>query len=166
MESSLNAHILVRVRSDEGKTISAYQRIVEEYGRAMFPKIGKGIREELHNELNSQLTHGISTKLFIAAHEGWDVPLGIHQCELINVHSNINDKLKTFVPEYLHKSMASISTWFEIQNLVRQPPEYLDNIYVLTSGREIKEVYRGTTSVFRVGVKRNGILHNSRESQS
>jgi hypothetical protein len=165
MKNSLNAHILVRVRSKEGKTVSTYKQIIEEYGRAMFPKIGKGIGVDFINELNNQIAEGTPTNLFIAVHEGWDVPLRIHQCELINVHSNIEAGHETLIPKDLHRSIASISTWFEIQTLVRKPQEYVDKIYVLSSGREIKEAYRGTTSIFKVGVKANGDLHDSGGSQ-
>lgn len=153
INSVSTAHIVVRIRSEDGRTISAHRKVIEQHGRVMFAKIGKGLGNSFLEQLNGQTGKGLPTYLFLATHEGWNKPFGMYQCELVHVHTQLNADMEAFVPSYMQQSIQNVSTWFEIRTIARLSREESNRIYVLTSGREITSAIRGTTAVFRVGVK-------------
>ena len=147
------AHVVVRVRSEEGQTVSAHRKVIERNERAFFAKIGKGLGPAFIEQLNGQINRGIPTYLFLATYEGWNAPFGLYQSELLGVHAKLEEHQTKLVPVYLQSAIKNVSTWFEIRTLYRVAREDINKIYILSSGREVSGSLRGTTAVFRVGVK-------------
>lgn len=146
-------HVVIRVKSDNGNTISGHKKVIEINGRVLFGKIGKDLGTAFIDQLNSQINREVTTYLFVATYEGWNVPFGIYQCKLLRVHVGLRDLDKELIPKYLHPVINGINTWFEIQTIHRVSAEEVKRIYILSSGREINGAMRGTTAVFRVGIK-------------
>jgi hypothetical protein len=148
----LVAHVLVRVRSEDGKTVEAHRKVIAQRNCVLFAKIGKGLGSALIDQLRNQINRDVPTYLFVAIYEGWNEPFGIYQCELLDIHSDLTDAQTNLVPEYLHSVIKKVSTWFEIRSLRRVAQEHARRVHVLTSGREVSGALRGATAMFRVGI--------------
>lgn len=159
-------HVIVRVRSEDGLTISAHRKVIDLYHRALFAKIGKGLGAVTIDQLNSQISRGIPTYLFVATYEGWSAPFGIYQCELLGIHVDIKDDQKKLVPMYLQGAIKGVSTWFEIRTLLRVAQDDVKRIYVLSSGRESSGALKGATAMFKVGIKGNAPMQVVADSAS
>lgn len=152
LDEKLTAHIVVRIKSDDGRTIHSHLDILNRNKSVIFAKIGKGISVPFLNQLTNQINKKVPTYLFLAVYEGWNKPFGFVRCNLVNVSPTISDKELKLVPSYLHPSRKSINTWFKIDSLNKLDRKEIKRICILTSGREISSSLRGTTAVFRVVV--------------
>ena len=152
LDEKLTAHIVVRIKSDEGRTIYSHLDILNKHKEVIFAKIGKGISVPFLNQLKKQISKDIPTYLFLAVYEGWNKPFGFIRCNLLDVNPTITDKELKLVPSYLHPSRKSINTWFKITTLNKLDKKEIKRICILKSGREISSSLRGTTAVFRVVV--------------
>jgi len=149
----MREHIVVRVKSDGGKTIHEHLKIFEQRGKVVFGKIGAPISPKLLNSLNQQLQKSILTYFFIAIYEGKNKPFTYLQAEMLSVNSTLNPHLRQFVPAYIDKISKQIKIWFEISDIRLVPPPEVKKICLITNGKEISSSVRGTTSTFRVGLK-------------
>lgn len=145
-------HVLIRVRSEDGRTVASHQQIINQHGRAMFAKLGKGLGREFTKQLNGQIHQSISTYLFLAVHKTWSTPFSIFQCNLISVKAKVNAEQLNLIPEHVQPFITNTTTWFEIGDIKQMPEDQLDRIYIKTSGRCVLEALRGTTAIFRVGL--------------
>lgn len=159
------AHVVLRVKSEEGLTLSAHRRLIEKHGRAMFAKIGKGLSTSFFEQLNSQIKQGIPTYLFLAVYDGWNAPFDISQSELLGIHTEISSDDKIFIPDYVRPLIANVHTWFEIGSIRRVAQSELKRIRLLTTRREISGSLRGATSMFRVVIEGNAALKLTADSQ-
>jgi hypothetical protein len=152
LDENLVAHIVVRIKSDEGRTIHSHLDILNKNKTVIFAKIGKGISVPFLSQLKNQINRKVPTSLFLAVYEGWNKPFGFVKCNLVDICPTITDKDLKLVPAYLHPSRNSINTWFKIDSLNKLDRKEIKRICILTSGREISSSLRGTTAVFRVVV--------------
>jgi hypothetical protein len=148
-----NEHVVVRIKSDDGRTVESHRQILLKNKKAIFAKIGKGLSSTFANQLNKQIENKIPTYLFLAVYEGWDQPFRLIKCELSGVYTSLNDSQLNFVPKYLHPMQRMISTWFEIKSLKWIAQQETKRICMFTSGKEISSSLRGTTALFRVVIK-------------
>jgi hypothetical protein len=158
VNTNLTVHIVLRVRSDDGRTMEEHVKVFNKSGRVLFAKIGKGLGAPFFNQLNYQIENKIPTYFFIAVYEGWNMPFSFIKCDLLKVHSTLTDKQLELVPSYIHSSKNAVNTWFEISGLSRLANEEVKRIQLATSGREISSSLRGTTAIFRVVVNGNAPL--------
>jgi hypothetical protein len=154
-------HILIRVRSEDGRTISAHQKIVGEKGKAVFGKIGQPLSSGMVNTLNEQIGQGARTLLFLTTREGWNGPYVTYQCGLKHVYERLDETTRPLVPKYYIFEEAKIGTWLEILSIQRMSRDEMNRIFVLSSGREIMSVIKSSATVFRVGVREGTALPTS-----
>jgi hypothetical protein len=145
-------HVLLKVRSEGGQTITAHADMVTRKGTAMLGKIGKGIGAVFRDKLNLQIELGIKTFLFLTTREGWNGPFVTYRCVLQGVHPTLDVDKKTLVPSYYAHETLNIKTWFEIASIERLTPEEMNRIFVVSSGREIMGVVNTSGTIFQVGV--------------
>lgn len=160
-DPNLTIHVVLRVRSDDGRTMEEHVKVLKKSGRVLFAKIGKGLGGHFFDQLNYQIENKIPTYFFIAVYEGWNQPFTFIKCDLIKVHSSITDEQLELVPAYIQPSRKAVSTWFEIAGLTRLASEDVKRIQLATSGREISSSLRGTTAIFRVVINGNTPLKTS-----
>jgi hypothetical protein len=129
-------HIIVRVRSEEGRTVSSHLEIIKTRGVVLFAKIGKGISSGMQQALNDQIDKGVPTYFFMATFDGWDQPFSIYQANLAKVHDNFPDGRHDIVPSYLNDRIGTIETWFELTSLDKVHPDEVKRIHILSSGKE------------------------------
>jgi hypothetical protein len=153
-----NAHVVIRVRSEEGMTVAAHRDVIATHGKVLFAKIGKELSPLLISQLQRQLAEGVPTLLFLATFDGWKAPFAFYQCELAAVYEAASPKLLRYVPRYLKDQVNSVGTWLEVTSIRRVAPDEIKQIYILTSGREVAGALRGATSSFRVGLATNAPL--------
>ena len=146
-------HVALRIKSENGITISEHNKVIDQKGSVLFSKLGKPLSDAFVNQLNNQLDKEIPTYLFLATYEGRNVPYGYYQCNLVRVHKKVTQSQISFIPEYIQHLVDDIETYFEISSINRLSHAETNRIYVLSSGREISGAIRGTTSIFKVGVK-------------
>ena len=151
-ELAAAAHALVRVRAEDGMTISAHRSVINSHGKVLFAKIGKGLFPNLIELLNDQIAKSIPTFLFIATYDGWKEPFAIYKCELKSIQLNIVDGNTELIPPYMHGLINTVGTWFEILSIKRVAKEEVKRLLVFTSGREVGGALRGATSMFKVKV--------------
>lgn len=143
-------HVLVRVRSDDGTTISEHYRIVESSGRALIGKVGRALGDEFMNGLNAQITSGITTYLFLTTRHGWGGDYVTYLCDLAAVHPALPPEKRSLVPTYYSEEFSNIGTWFEITSMYELDRSQMNEIQVVSSGRSIISAIAGMASVFRV----------------
>ena len=149
-------HILLKVRSDNGRTILEHKRVVNENGVALLGKFGSPISKNFQAALNAQIQRGTKTFLFLMTLDraGKERSYSTHGCELLRVHDGLLDNTKeSLVPSYYRADMSSVGSWFEISSLKLLSQEETNKLYVLSSGREIMSAIKGMASVFRVGLR-------------
>ena len=146
-------HVLLRVRSENGRTIKDHKEMVTKKKVAFVGKMGAALGEAFIRALNEQIQRGVNTYLFLTTREGWNGPYVTDQCLLRKVHSSLEVKYGDFIPRYYLSQAATIKTWFEVTSLKRLTREEMNRIYVLSSGREIMSVIKSTATTFRVGVR-------------
>jgi hypothetical protein len=112
-----------------------------------------GVSTEFRDALNQQIERDIKTYLFLATRQGWNTPYVMYRCLLRQVHDTLDDTKRNLVPGYYIHESPNIKTWFEISSIDRLPREYMERIFVLSSGRSITSAISGMNSVFRVGVR-------------
>jgi hypothetical protein len=146
------AHIMIRVRSEDGMTIASHKSVIALHGKVLFAKIGKGLSVGLASILNQQIQAGTATHLFIATFDGWKQPFAIYQCNLGGVYAALDKDLLQFVPNYMKGNVSSVGTWLEISSLQRVSQDEVKRIHIFTSGREVSGSLRGATAMFKVGI--------------
>ncbi len=144
------AHVLIRVRSENGLTVEAHSDVIEKHGAALFGKIGQPIGPDFRAELNEQIERGIPTYLFITTREGWNGPYVTYSCLLLSVHDRLDPGQKSLVPSYYLGEASKIKTWFEVRSITRLTREEMNRICVVSSGRSIMAVIKSSAAVFRV----------------
>jgi hypothetical protein len=152
---NLTVHVVLRVRSDDGRTMEEHVKVFKKSGKVLFAKIGKGLGGPFFDQLNYQIENKVPTYFFIAVYEGWNQPFSFIKCDLLKVHTSITDEQVHLVPAYIQPSKNAVSTWFEIDGLTRLATEDVKRIQLATSGREISSSLRGTTAIFRVVINGN-----------
>ena len=145
-------HVLLRVRSELGKTIGSHRDMVARKGAAMLGKMGSALGREFEVGLNEQIRQGTRTYLFLTTREGWNGPYVTDRCLLLGVHDTLDETRAALVPRYYAGDARHIKTWFEIGSLERLTRDEMNRIFVLSSGREIMSVIASSATVFRVGV--------------
>ena len=148
-------HVLLKVRSESGQTITAHADMVAAKGSAMLGKIGQAIGADFRDALNQQVGRGIKTYLFLTIREGWNGPYVTYRCLLRQVYETLDESKKALVPKYYLHESANVKTWFEIASMERLTREEMNRIFVLSSGREIMSVVNSSATVFRVAVQKN-----------
>lgn len=145
-------HALIRVKSEDGKTIKAHAEIIRKEGVAILGKIGQPLGLAFMTALNKQVQNGNKTYLFLATREGWNGPYVIYQCELNEVQPYLVGNKQNLVPSYYSSEFKLIKTWFEIKTITKLSNDEMSKIYVLSSGRGISSVINSSASIFRVGL--------------
>lgn len=146
-------HILLRVHSDSGRTISAHSKIIAEKGKALLGKMGRNMSDVFINALNDQIKDGIKTYLFLMIREGWNSSYVIYRCPLNKVSNILETADRGFVPKYYIFESPDVKAWFEITAIQSLPKEYIEKIFVISSNRPITTAVNSRTSTFRVGIK-------------
>lgn len=147
-------HILLKVRSESGQTITAHADMVAAKGTAMLGKIGQAVGSDFRDMLNQQIERGFKTYLFLTIREGWNGPYVTYRSLLKMVHESLDEAKKPFIPRYYLHESANVKTWFEISSMERLTREEMNKIYVLSSGREIMSVINSSATVFRVALRK------------
>lgn len=146
-------HVLLRVRSELGQTITAHKNIVARKGTAVLGKMGGALGPAFRLALNEQIERGIKTYLFLTTREGWNGPYVTDRCSLLHVYDALDTSKRALVPAYYASDSATIRTWFEIASVERLTRDEMNRIFVLSSGREIMSVIASSATVFKVAVK-------------
>ena len=146
------AHVIVRVRSEDGLTITAHRNIINLHGMALFAKIGRGLTPAVVSLINQQIQQDVPTYLFIATFDGWKEPFAIYQCKLNRISTVIAPEQMEFVPTYLHGIASTVGTWFEICGIKRIAKEDIRRIHIFTSDREVSGALRGPAALFKVKI--------------
>ncbi len=147
-------HVLLKVRSESGQTITAHSDMVAAKGVAMLGKIGQAVGADFRDALNQQIERGIRTYLYLTIREGWNGPYVTYRCLLRGVYETLDAEKKALVPKYYLHEIANIKTWFEIASMERLTREEMNKIFVLSSGREIMSVINSSATIFRVAVQK------------
>ena len=146
-------HILLKVHSEAGLTISAHMEMVKRRGVALLGKMGSPLGKDFQEALNEQIARGVETYLFLATRGKCHGEYVIHRCVLLNVYDGLLDpKREALVPLYYAYEISGIYTWFEISGIHLLSHEQADRIFVLSSGNSILSVITGRASLFRVGI--------------
>ena len=151
-------HVLLKVRSENGETITAHREMIAKKGRALLGKTGKAIGPMFHKDIEKQLASGVRTFLFLTTREGWNGPYVTYRCALCRVSSKVEAGKGILIPAYYAFDTADVKTWFEIASMERLSREEMDRIFVLSSGRSIMSSIKSTAAVFRVGVSATKVL--------
>lgn len=147
------AHVLIRVRSENGLTLNAHAQVLSEHGVALLGKVGKPLGFDLQAALNEQIRAGVPTYLFLATREGWNGPYVTDRCRLRRIHTSLPESKRHLIPAYYASAAPQIPTWFEIADIQRLSRDEMNRIFVLSSGRDIMSVIRSSATVFKVGVR-------------
>lgn len=146
-------HVLIRVRSEDGTTISEHYRVLEDRGRALIGKVGKALGDKFIDELNRQIASGAETHLFLTTKDGWGgAAYTTYQCGLEAVHKALPPGKRDLVPDYYASEYDSIGSWFEVTSMYELSRDQMNSIEVVSSGRSIMSVIKSMASVFRVRV--------------
>ena len=148
-----SAHVLVRVRAEDGLTIQAHERMVARHGVAMFGKFGQPLGPEFRDFLNRQTASGQKTYLFITTRDGWGHEYITYRCPLRQVLDTLDGSNRHLVPGYYIAQAPYIRTWFEIEGIERLSRDEMNRIFVLSSGRSITSAIFSKTGLFRVGIR-------------
>jgi hypothetical protein len=147
------AHVLIRVRSEDGATISEHYRVLQEQGRALIGKVGKALGDGFMEQLNRQIASGTETYLFLTTKNGWRGSIyTTYQCGLEAVHNTLLPGKRDLVPDYYAAEYEGIGTWFEITSMYELERDEMNRIEVVSSGRTIMSVIKSMASVFKVRV--------------
>jgi hypothetical protein len=147
-------HVLLRVRSENGQTLTAHKEMVAKRGAALLGKMGQAIGPDFKDKLNEQIGRGIRTFLFLTTREGWNGPYVTDRCLLRRVDDTLDAAKQSLVPRYYASESARIKTWFEIASMERLTREEMNRLFVQSSGREIMSVIASSATIFRVGVRK------------
>ena len=153
IKADIPTHILIRVRSEDGKTINAHREMIAANGAAVFGKIGKGLGIKAIKELNGQLSNDVETYLFLTTREGWNGPYVTYQCHLKSIGVDLSETRVDLMPKYYSHEAKNIKTWFEISSMERMTKSEMNHIFVKSSGRAIMSVVKSSATVFKVGLK-------------
>jgi hypothetical protein len=160
----IDFHLLLKVRSGGGETISAHTEMINRRGSALFGKMGSALGNNFQKALNDQISRNVRTYLFLATLQGNTGQHAIYQCPLIAVHDGMLDsRQEELVPEYYSYQIDGIWTWFEIAGIELLTPAEANAIFVLSSGRKFLDVIRARNAVFRVGINRQMTRGQQRE---
>lgn len=147
------AHVALKVRTENGQTITDHANMVAKYGTALLGKMGQPIGADFRDSLNKQIGRGIKTYLFLTIRQGWHGSYVTYQCLLRRVSETLDEEKKAFVPKYYAHESSSIKTWFEIASVHLLSRDEMNKIFVLSSGRSIMSVVNSSATIFRVGVQ-------------
>lgn len=151
-------HPLVRVKSEDGLTVSAHRRVIQKTGKVYFAKLGKVISDEFLSSLIEQINKCIPTYLFVAVFDGWSKPLALYKCKLEAVHSVVDDEFVSLIPNHIQPLKPAVKTWFLISSMDRLAKNQVCRITVASSGKEVLSSLRGMTPFFKTVVKGDGEL--------
>lgn len=149
---TMRKHLLIKVRSEGGKTIADHQRCMRLNGSVIFGKMGSPIGADFIADLRNQLNIDIPTYLFLALKKGWKGGFTLYKARLASVQTELSSESLQLVPEYYRHEHKSIQTWLEIYSLDALPHAESVKVIVLSSGREVLSVLSNSASVFCVGV--------------
>ena len=93
-------HVLLRVRSENGQTLTAHKEIVAKRGAALLGKMGQPIGPDFKDKLSEQIERGIKTFLFLTTREGWNGPYVTDRCLLRRVNDTLDAAKQSLVPSY------------------------------------------------------------------
>ena len=147
------SHVALRVKSEEGETIQAHIRALNDHSSAMFGKVGQPLGIGLMDELNKQVKAGTDTYLFLALRDGWNGPYVIFQCSIVAVSRTLPDAKAGLVPDYYNLHGLSPTTWFEITSFQLLSREQSLKVIVKSSDRQIINVLNSSASMFRVALQ-------------
>jgi hypothetical protein len=150
-------HVLLRVRSENGLTMTAHQEMIRLKGAALFGKVGQPLGREFREKLNQQIQRGVKTYLFLTTREGWNGPYVTFRCGLRQVLDNLGPDKRALVPTYYAFDKA-VTTWFEITSIERLTREAMNEIFVMNSGRQLMSVIASSETVFGVVVRGASVL--------
>ena len=153
VRSGFPVHVLLRIKSEDGKTINAHESIIVSKGTAIIGKIGKGLGATFIETLNSQIARDVKTYLFLTTREGWNGPYVTYRCRLRHIMATLPEAKKDLVPRYYASDYKDIEAWFEISSISKMSRADMNRISVISSGREIMSVIGSSASVFHVGWK-------------
>lgn len=145
-------HVLLKIRSENGQTITDHVQVVARNGSAMFGKMGAPIGDEFVNRLNAQLQSGKQTFLFLTTREGWNGPYVTYRCLLRAVTKTLPRSSRELVPAYYRADADKIRTWFHICTIQKLTREEMNKIFAVHSGRPVMSVIASSATTFRVGV--------------
>lgn len=157
-DADLPIHVLIRVRSEDGKTIKAHDNIIAAKGSAVLGKIGQALGTAFIEALNGQIDREVRTYLFLTTREGWNGPYVTYQCRLKRVEIQLAESKRALVPNYYSSDYKNINTWFEISTIDKMSKPDMNRIFVISSGREIMSVISSSASIFRVGLKERSAM--------
>jgi hypothetical protein len=146
-------HVLIRVRSEDGQTISEHRNMIVSKGSAVLGKTGQTLAPDFIMALNKQIAKGVETYLFLTTREGWNGPYVTYQCRLKGVERQLAESKLDLVPKYYSWNYKNVTTWFEISSLDKMSKLEMNQIFVLSSGRSIMSVINSSAVVFKVGLK-------------
>lgn len=146
-------HLLLKVRSEDGRTISDHAEMIKNHGRTFLGKMGAKIGEPFRDKLAAQISVGIPTFLFLTTRDGWNGPYVTFQCELRAVKAKLSEDELRIVPRYYSDQYSEVKAWLEIVTIGRMSRETMNQIYVVSSGREIMSVINTSATVFSVSMK-------------
>ena len=152
-EALVTSHILLRVKTEDGKTIKAHKEIVDKKGLVLLGKLGRALSVASIKTLNDQIAGGTDTYLFLTTREGWNGPYVTYQCLIRGVDSQLDESQLFLVPKYYSSDYKNIKTWFKISSIDKMSKERMNQIYVLSSGRSIMSVVKSSATTFLVGLK-------------
>jgi len=144
-------HVLLRVRSENGQTITSHRDMAVKKGAALLGKMGQPVGPDLVGRLNNQIQLGTKTYLFLTIREGWNGPYVTYRCPLRQVHEKLDPAKRALVPGYYAFESHLVKTWFEIAGVERLDRDEMNRIVVLSSGRTIMSVIASSATVFCVG---------------
>ncbi len=151
--ANMPVNVLMRVRSEDGRTISAHERIIAAKGSALLGKIGKGLGPDFIKLMNGQIGRGVNTYLFLTTREGWNGPYVTFMCRLKGIETTLPESKRDLAPSYYAASFQDVNTWFEISSIAKMSRSDMNRITVISSGREIMSVIGSSASIFHVVLK-------------
>lgn len=111
--ATLAGHVLMKVRSEDGRTVVEHQKKIASHGAVLFRKMGAAIGSTLVAELQKQIDSGVPTHLFIAVRQGWKGGFRVYRGELTSIGYELPDGRVDLVPDYYRHRIASITTWLQ-----------------------------------------------------
>ena len=152
-DNNQTAHVLIRVRAEDGLTVEGHQKVIARHGIALFGKFGDPLGPAFRDLLNRQAANGQKTYLFITTRPDWRHEYVTFRCPLRQVLDTLDESKRHLVPGYYIAQAPYIRTWFEIEGIERLSREDMNRIFVLSSGRSITSAIFSRTGLFHVGIR-------------
>lgn len=146
----LQEHVLIRVRSEDGKTMMQHSRVLSESGVVMFGKMGSALGRDLIADLSAQIVAGVKTYVIFAVKKGWNGKYHFYKAELVSLSASISAEDLLLVPDYYRADSQKVSAWLKLRSLEGMTHAEATTVYVISSGREALSSLNSSASVFRV----------------